>query len=229
MSTKIDFSLLPHQGRVIGGKIPKGNFPESIIDAVYYKKKEDPDTYGYQHFVQGNWVETFLFCQDAPVLWETWCIIGEFDFPYTGKYLNFREYYTNPIWDLGVSFGMSPLLNPDKATYDLKEIITGTTETNNVKIEGYQLVTIIMDRGYTLTDDPCTVDMFMSAITESAINYGNYQFSYTSLSDSYIQIILREQDYTEEMKYNDNYFEYVNNLGGINKYKIVGIHKEHTK
>lgn len=234
MSTKTDLSLLPVTGRsLIGEKTPKGNFPHSaFVASPWYSNAGTWDQ--YYALVQGRYIESLFFCQDSPAIVKGKVLFIEIDSPIdiTNWFYENMEMYYQP--DCGVtSWGITPLFTPDRANFGVKEIQTGVTETNNVRVGGYQYLTSITDISASLEQEAPSISFRWEVITESAIIYNSLQggFFTNSAFDTKQCVLLREEDYTQAIADDGNILEVTQDIGfGDIDYElhIVGLWKEHT-
>lgn len=159
--------------------------------------------------------ELFMFCQDVP-RFRVLTIWGPHDAPWA---LEESAYYeTSFLLQGDCSSSNLGDMNPD--TVDDKQSTVLTTTTNGVVVPGYYVTGTVLDRGLHYEAEIIDSSLcFVELIGSSGILEGGIPWSTPPDNSNNYSSILREADYTQAMKDNDNILE---TAAGITQ--IVGLY-----
>ena len=210
MPTLIQGALRPNDGRATANPVSyqaPGTYQQSVINAFLVTVSGTPGNYDVTNaaVVAGTTVPLLLFCSDKPV------------------YLRADSMYDNAtLTDSGAAtvtlpaptykeavFGSSaaatvPFAALTPATTQAGGVFRGTTNTGNVRVDGYIANVLTLDRGLVNSaQGALTCDVEIEGIYQSGVIDGfvtNYVGNVAGGQVSATQIIMQEALYTQAMQ-----------------------------
>ena len=238
MPTRKNDSLKGSGRQTYQSPLPRGNFRESDIQGQCLYIVSDEDPIGYMGFTQpappgGFFIEIVFFLQDAPTSWFFVTRYGPSDNPDVTQ-SSWPEAVAGimPCWNVALLqtyFGVDPIIvNPVEEQLGVGEQAQGMTVTNGVPVSGYYFYGTLDYRGIQKDAALIKPSLDFRIASQSKITYGPPYPSVQGPDHArLITGLLRESDYTQEIKDAGNVFELPSIFpGAVDLIQVVGVVRE---